>query len=81
MALGRPKLELRADGPFVGDPDRAHSQYPGDAVSRPFPDFPPLATFYYPVHDGIVLPTIGVGGASPRAGWHVATHLWAGCHG
>jgi hypothetical protein len=20
-------------------------------------------------------------GASPRAGWHVAAHLWAGCHG
>jgi len=62
MALGRPKLELRADGPFVGDPDRVHSQYLGNAVSRPFPDFPPLATFYDPVHDCIVLPTIGAEG-------------------
>jgi hypothetical protein len=62
MALGRPKLELRADGPFVGNPDRVQSQYPGDAVPRPFPDFPPLATFCDPVHDRIVLPTIGAEG-------------------
>jgi hypothetical protein len=62
MALGRPKLELWADGPFVGDPDRVHSKYPGEAVPRPFPDFPPLATFYDPMHDSIVLPTIGAEG-------------------
>ena len=62
MALGHPKLELRGDGPFVGDPDRVHSQYPGSAVSRPFPDFPPLVTFYDTVHDCIVLHTIGAEG-------------------
>ena len=59
MASGRPKLELRADGPFVGDPERVHSQYPRHAVSRPFPDFPPFATFYDPVHGCIVFPTTG----------------------
>jgi hypothetical protein len=64
MALVRPNLELWADGPFVEDLDRVHSQYQGDVVPRPFPDFPPYATFYDPVHDCIVLPTIGTEGRS-----------------
>ena len=62
VVLGRPKLELRADGPFVVDPDRVHSQYPGEVVSRPFPAFPPLAIFYVLVHECIMYPTIGAEG-------------------
>jgi len=58
MALRWPKLELRSDGPLIGDPDRIHAQYPGDAFSLPFPDFPPVATFCYPVHNVISLSTI-----------------------
>ena len=62
MALGRPKLELWSDGPFAGNPDRVHSHYAGDAVPRPFPDFPPLATFYDPVLYCVLLHTIGTEG-------------------
>ena len=65
MASRRPKLELWSDVPLVGDPDRIHAQYPGDASSRPFPDCPSLATFCYPMHDVISLTTRGAKGRGP----------------
>jgi len=59
MASRWPEIELRLDGPLIGDLDWIHAQYPSDAFPCPFPDFPPLATFCYPVHDIALLSTSG----------------------
>jgi hypothetical protein len=53
------KMELRSDGPLLGNPGQVHAQYPGDTLPRPFPDSPPPDTLRYPVHDGISFPKCG----------------------
>jgi hypothetical protein len=58
MASWWPYMELRTKGPLFGNPDRIHAQYPGDTFSRPFPNFPSLPTFCYPVHECISFYTL-----------------------